>query len=185
MNDKKQIRKLVLQKRDALSDALRSAGEETITACLEANECFLGAKNVLLYASIGSELSTWKLIENSLKYGKKVFLPKVQGKTMEFYEICSKEQLVEGFHGILEPVGDTNSFDLSNYQVEETIMLMPGVAFDESDNRLGYGGGFYDRYLAKWPELQSKTIAIGYRCQRVKDLPVEETDRKPCQIILV
>lgn len=64
-------------------------------------------------------------------------------------------------------------------------MLMPGVAFDVYGNRLGYGGGYYDRYLAAHPYFLTYSIGIGHSCQRVEELPIEETDCKPYQVILV
>ena len=63
---------------------------------------------------------------------------------------------------------------------------MPGVAYDPYGNRLGYGGGYYDRYLAAHPQFMTCSIAIGYSCQRTqRQLPVEETDCRPYQVILV
>ena len=68
---------------------------------------------------------------------------------------------------------------------EKVLFLMPGVAFDPYGRRLGYGGGYYDRYMAAHPGFFTCAIGIGHRCQLVEELPVEETDRNPYQVILV
>ncbi len=64
-------------------------------------------------------------------------------------------------------------------------MLMPGVAFDKYRNRIGYGKGFYDKYLQDKKELSIRTIAIGHQCQMVEEIPVMDNDIKPGQIICV
>ena len=68
---------------------------------------------------------------------------------------------------------------------EKILMLMPGVAFDKKRHRIGYGKGFYDRYLAGKEALQLRTIAVGFQCQMVEEIPAEELDIKPYQVICV
>ena len=104
---------------------------------------------------------------------------------MFFYKIKSLEELQEGYKGIREPVGDTERFDYEMYKESRLLLLMPGVAFDIYGNRLGYGKGFYDRFLADKEVLQTYSIGIGYACQRVELLPVDEYDLKPYQVILI
>ena len=70
-------------------------------------------------------------------------------------------------------------------RADKTLLLMPGVAFDRYRNRIGYGKGFYDRFLAEFPELCLRSIAVGYQCQLLEELPSEETDIRPCQVICV
>lgn len=102
---------------------------------------------------------------------------------MEFYRITSPGDLEPGYRGISEPAGTTEIYVYSGETAEQTLMLMPGVAFDRYRTRLGYGRGFYDRYLADKPGLWLRTIAVGYRCQMVDKLPGEDTDIRPCQVI--
>ena len=64
-------------------------------------------------------------------------------------------------------------------------MIMPGVAFDKEGNRLGYGGGFYDRFLAKWPDLVLRSVGIGHKMQETVHIPTESNDIKPEMILLV
>ena len=66
-----------------------------------------------------------------------------------------------------------------------SLFLMPGSVFDPFGNRMGYGTGFYDRYLSDKEALRLRSIAVGFRCQQAEEVPMEETDLKPCQVILV
>lgn len=104
---------------------------------------------------------------------------------MEFFRIESIGQLQAGYRGILEPHGDSDRYVYTPERAERTLMLMPGAAFDCFRNRLGYGGGFYDRYLADREALRQRTVAVGFRCQMVEEIPAEGTDVRPCQVICV
>ena len=140
-------------------------------------EQYLKADNLLVYISYKSEVNTYDIISEAFKKGKKVFCPKVlePGK-MEFYEIKSFEDIVLGYKNIPEPFNMEILY--KNAEEKKTLMIMPLVSFDYKGNRLGYGGGFYDRYLEKNPEV--KKIALAFECQRYeKELPVEKTDIKP------
>ena len=93
------------------------------------------------------------------------------------------DELVAGYKGIPEPKGDSEEYV---YPMEgNTLLLMPGVAFDPFGNRMGYGGGFYDRFLADKEDLRLCSIAVGFQCQMVEQIPVEAHDVKPYQIICV
>lgn len=179
--DKKEIRKEVLSLRDSLSEQERQRGNILVTEKILGHQWYYGAENLLLFASYGSEIDTSLLLEDALKQGKKVFLPKVVGKDMIFYRITTVKDLTKGFKSILEPKGDTEVFQGEKNLANKTLMIMPGVSFDLKRRRIGYGGGFYDRYLADKPWL--RTIAIGYKCQILEELPCEETDIRPGQVI--
>lgn len=104
---------------------------------------------------------------------------------MAFFRIEALENLAPGYKGIPEPPGDAQRYIYTPDRAEQTLLLMPGVAFDRFRNRLGYGKGFYDRYLADKPVLQARTIAIGYRCQLLEELPADHKDIRPYQVICV
>lgn len=104
---------------------------------------------------------------------------------MDFFRIENMSQLKAGYRGILEPSGDSERYVYTSERAGRTLMLMPGAAFDSFRNRLGYGGGFYDRYLADREALQLRTIAVGFKCQMVEEIPAESTDIRPCQVICV
>ena len=139
------------------------------------------AEIILIYISYLSEVSTFEIIEHSLNLGKKVFCPKVLGSgIMEFYEITSLKDVVLGYKNIPEPKNTESSF--KNQNPATAIMVIPLVGFDDCKNRLGYGGGFYDRYLQRFPNILSLGLAM--ECQRYRgQLPIEATDLKPNYII--
>ena len=94
---------------------------------------------------------TWKL-------GKSVWFPRVEGSEMNFYLAEQKEDLQPGAYGILEPTGE---YKADGY---DGLLIMPGVAFDEECHRIGYGGGFYDKYLEKHSDLHTIALLLNCRC---------------------
>lgn len=182
---KKKLRKDCIKVRDELSLEIRDRGALLITERILGHQWFYLSDTILGFASFGSEIDTTELLGETLRLKKKLFLPKVLGNTMEFYQVNDLSELKVGYRGILEPSGEGKRFRLEECPAEKTLLLMPGVAFDLFGNRLGYGGGFYDRFLTLYPELNTRTIAIGFSAQRVQQIPVEEWDIKPYQTILV
>ena len=103
--------------------------------------------------------------------GKEIAVPKVQGLDMIFYKLTDFAQLAPGYYGIPEPVSG------EIVQWEDALMIMPGVAFDRQNHRVGYGGGFYDRYLEKHPRV--KRVAAAFEFQLLPQVPTEPTDISP------
>lgn len=184
---KKAIRQAALAARDGLSEEERKRGSLLLTERILRHQWFYGAGEILCYVSCGSEISTREIMEEALRLGKRVYVPKVlagsEPAEMAFYEIDSLEKLKKGYKGIPEPEGNTERYEYTPERAEHTLMLMPGVAFDRKRNRVGYGGGFYDRYLADKENLQLHTIAVGFQCQMVEEIPEETADVKPYQVI--
>ena len=205
--EKKRIRREMLAIRDALSQEEQRRASCLITERLLGHQWFYRADMLLCYVSYSSELDTWELIREALRLEKQVYVPRVlQEHRMEFFRLRKPQELKPGFHGIPEPPvtapsypGITMAGHIDNDEAptqragavrsrnnrKQVLMLMPGVAYDSYGNRLGYGGGYYDRYLAAHPEFQTYSIGIGHSCQRVDRLPLEETDCRPYQVILV
>ncbi len=193
--EKRRIRKEILQKRDAMLIQERQKADIAMADRIIGHQWFYRAEVLLAFVNYGSEISTEEIILEALKKGKKVFVPKVEASgdnvqnignsIMNFYQISSLEELAIGYKGIREPVGDTECFEYACYQDRRLLFLMPGVAFDVFGNRMGYGKGFYDRFLTDKELLQTYSIGIGYACQRVEEVPVDEYDRKPYQVILL
>lgn len=182
---KSQIRSRILRIRDALTKEERDRAALLLTGRILGHQWYGLSDAILCYADYGSEVSTGGLIREALSAGKRVFLPRVEGEDMVFYRIGDPTELVRGYKGIPEPKGDTERYDGGEHTVEKTLLLMPGVAFDRHRNRIGYGKGFYDRFLAAHPELQPRTIAVGHQCQLLGELPAEGTDIRPQQVICV
>lgn len=186
--NKASLRKSVLRERDSLSAEARERGDILLTERILGHQWFYRSEYILCYVSYGSEISTRSILAEALRAGKKVYVPKVLQASvweMDFFRIESLQELLTGYKGIPEPAGDTERYVCTHEIAERTLMLMPGVAFDSFRNRIGYGKGFYDRYLADKPLLQLRTIAVGYRCQLLGELPAVDTDIKPYQIICV
>ena len=181
MEKKRNIRKELLKKRNTLTETQREKYSKLIAETLFSFPEYMHSETILTYISYQSEVSTYEIIIHALKEGKKVFCPKVlEAGVMEFYEITSLEDIVCGYKNIPEP--KTKRAFGQEYETTKTLMLMPLVGFDSQKNRLGYGGGFYDRYVELYPEI--KRIALGYECQKYETLlPAEKTDQKPDVII--
>jgi len=126
---------------------------------------------VMAYASYKSEVDTIGIIKGLLEDKKKIALPKVVGDDMIFYLIEDMSDIVPGYKGIPEPVDTCEVYE----PVGKEVMLVPGVAFDRLLFRIGYGKGFYDRYLSKYRKIIS--IGLAYDFQIVDSIPVESHDR--------
>lgn len=183
--DKKALRRQMLAKREALSKEERERGALLLTERICGHPWFYQADTILGFVSYGSEIDTRGILQEALAKGKKVYVPKVIGENMTFYRIRFLEELVAGYKGIPEPVGNTECYEYQPEPVDKVLMLMPGVAFDLQRSRIGYGKGFYDRYLTDKAELQLRTIGVGYQCQLVEEIPAQPWDVKPYQVICV
>lgn len=213
--DKKAIRKAALAAREALGREERKRGALLLTERILGHQWFYGSEEILCFVSYGSEIDTGEIMTEALRLGKRVYVPKVlpgdnneashhneasnhnevshhnealrhrNFLRMEFFRIEDMSQLIPAYRGILEPSGDSERYVYTAERAKRTLMLMPGAAFDSFRNRIGYGGGFYDRYLADREELQLRTIAVGFKCQMVEEIPTESTDIRPYQVICV
>lgn len=182
---KKQIRKEVLESRERLSKEERANAARLLAERICTHPWFVCSDILLAFVSYGSEIDTSGIITEALKQEKKVYVPRVEGAEIQFYRMADWTDLQAGYKGILEPLGNTECFVYCPEAAERLLMLMPGVAFDKGGQRCGYGKGFYDRYLDGKEALQEQTIGVGFQCQMVEEIPAEEWDVKPGQIICV
>ena len=147
---------------------------------LMAADEYVNNSNILIYVSYNQEVRTDILIKQSIKAGKNVYVPKVfkdkDVKYMEFVKIKSYQDLAPGYMGIMEPVSDDYA------SLKDGLLVMPGIAFDTQKNRIGYGGGFYDRYLQQHMSDFYKT-AICFDYQIVEHIMSVKFDIKPDKII--
>ena len=167
---KKKLRREVLARRAALTEPERERGNLLITERILGHQWYYLSDTILGFVSYGSEICTTEILENALQDGKRVYVPKVEGQEMRFYRIQSLAELKEGYKGILEPEGNTESYEYAPEEAANCLLLMPGSVFDPLGNRMGYGGGFYDRYLADREALRLRSIAVGFRCQQVESV---------------
>lgn len=138
---------------------------------------FKRADRIYTYVSMDNEIDTIMFIDYSLSLEKRVFVPRVSGKDMEFYEISDISELNPGYMGIYEPDINGKEPDYSR----TGFMCMPGLAFDRSYNRIGYGGGFYDRYLSVDNKLYK--AALAYEAQLLESIPAQDGDVRPDMIV--
>ena len=174
-SNKKLTRSTIKQRRLQLTEEeVTKKSSECVSKVLEFPE-FLEAKTVCVYISTNNEIDTSEIIEYCLKNGKKVAAPRVDGDTMDFYYFDKPEDLAQGAFNIWEPVGEQRVTD------ERSLVIIPGIAFDLSCNRIGYGKGYYDKYLSDHPKM--KRIALAYDFQIVAKIKQEVHDIKP-QIVV-
>lgn len=128
-----------------------------------------------VYVDFNREVKTRALIERALADGKTVAVPKVMRGSMVFIRLTDFSQLGRGYYGIMEPKGG------EEVRREDALMLMPGVAFDRQRRRIGYGGGYYDRFLAAHPGIATAALAFGF--QVFDEIPAEETDIRPSFVV--
>lgn len=184
-NEKALLRKRVLERRNRMEEPERIKAAILLTERILGHQWYYLSDTLLGFASFGSEIDTTEILKDALAKGKKVYLPKITGSKMDFFRMESLEELVEGYKGISEPSGTSECFSGQGDVAEKTFLLMPGVAFDPLRNRIGYGKGYYDRYLQDKEALQLRTVAVGFECQIVESVPAEESDIRPCQVICV
>lgn len=193
--EKNLIRKEVLSRRDSISEDVRKVKDKEIKERLLALPEFKASHKILLYASFRSEVNTLDLLEYCIAHDKVAVLPRVdkQNNELKIYEIKDTEELVKGCFGIPEPnVSEDRRMNVEHMD----LILVPGVAFDEQCNRLGYGKGFYDKLLSRvrgqvydpggttHRGLRVKgVIALAYEEQMVESIPSELHDIKMYKII--
>lgn len=175
METKQAIRKQIFVARKSITDEQADSWSKEITERVLKLPAFQKAERILAYADYNHEVMTGYLIKKAWEMGKQVAVPKVVGKDMVFYRLTSFATLAPGYYGIPEPVAG----EIVDWF--EALMIMPGVAFDRNFHRVGYGGGFYDRFLEKHPQIIRAAVAFSF--QMVPEVPVESTDIFPQYIV--
>ncbi|MBN2042550.1 MAG: 5-formyltetrahydrofolate cyclo-ligase [Candidatus Aenigmarchaeota archaeon] len=177
---KQKIRKEILSKRNVHLQSEKWRKDMLIMEKLFSTGDFKKAKNILFYYSVRGEVGTEKMIRESMKMGKKVLFPVTDtvNRSLSISEINEMlEDLKPGPYGIPEP-----SYPIIFPPKDLDMVIVPGIAFDKKGNRLGYGMGFYDRFLS---DIHRKipVIALAYEFQMVDKIPHEETDVRVQKII--
>jgi 5-formyltetrahydrofolate cyclo-ligase len=163
------LRQQVLDARFRLPAGERRAKSRLIEDKLFSLPEFRAARVILFYASFRSEVETWEMIRRALAEGTRVVLPRVKGKELALFEIRDFDQDVRpGTWDIPEPAQGRPA---SVREVD--LIVVPGSVFDERGNRMGYGGGFYDRLL---PSFTGPTVGLAFELQIVDRVPVGPHD---------
>ncbi len=174
---KAELRWSMLDKRDALALDVRAKMNRVITAKLLALPEYQQAKTILAYMNIGSEFDATDFIRDLLARGKTLVLPKVNQatKTLDIFQVKNPTtDLLPGVWGIAEP--DPTKCQLISIR-EVDFVLVPGLAFDASGQRVGYGGGYYDKLLAA-SDKNLRRVAAAYAMQFVSSVPALPHDLK-------
>ena len=167
--DKKELRRQIREQKRAMSE------EEIVAASERLGELFLNcpqykdAKTIYGYLPYNQEVRTVPMLEQAMKDGKRVAVPKCYGEEMRFIYMEDLSKVEKGYANIPEPVSDEPVA-----QDPTALVLMPGMAFTRDGKRMGYGGGVYDKFLAAEPD--HPTVALCYAFQMVEDLPTEDYD---------
>lgn len=150
--DKSSLRSNYLSVRRAIPERTRFESDSSIMSALMAFPLFRDAPLVLTYVSRSAEVGTHALIERLLVSGRRVAVPRTDlaSHTMTFHEIFSLGELSPRTMGILEPAANAPELTLPS-QLAGSVCLVPGLVFDGAGHRVGYGGGYYDRFLAFYP----------------------------------
>ena len=174
--DKKELRAVIRAQKRAMTNAQIDACSEKLAALFRAHPLYQQAKSIYGYLPYNQEVRTVPMLRQAQLDGKRVAVPKVYGDTMKFLWLDDLARTVPGAYNIPEPVADTPVAD-----DETALVLMPGLAFDPDGHRCGYGGGFYDKYLAA--HRQHVTLALCYDFQMFAHLDVDDYDI-PVQYVL-
>ena len=165
------LRRQILEMRDGMDILDRDYLNSRLTSRIMSLEHIKKANTVMCYVSFGSEADTYEIMNRLWTLGKQIVVPRVNGDEMEFFFIKNKSDLVPGYKGIMEPKEGCEKYEPS----KGDIMLVPGAVFDERLFRIGYGKGFYDRYLEKHKGLYA--IGMCFDFQVVDAIPVDKWDR--------
>lgn len=167
--DKKELRQHIRQKKRAMKDSEIEAASARLGELFLASEQYRQANTVYGYLPYNQEVRTTPMLERALQDGKRVAVPKIFGDEMKFIYLTDLSQVEKGYAGIPEPIEDGPVAD-----DPDALVLMPGMAFTKNGDRMGYGGGFYDKFLAGEPN--HPTIALCYGFQIVDQIPTEDYD---------
>ncbi len=167
--DKDALRAHIRERKRAMTPGQIDSASRVLGEKLAACALYRQAQTIYGYLPYNQEVRTVPMLQRALDEGKRVAVPKVCGDTMRFIYITGFDRIEKGYAGIPEPIDDGPVADDPT-----ALVLMPGLAFTAGGDRMGYGGGFYDQFLAAEPH--HPTVALCYGFQLVQQLPTEEHD---------
>lgn len=167
--NKQELRKSIRAKKRAMSPEEIEARSAALLELFTATDAYKQAKTLYGYMPYNQEVRTVPILERAMRDGKKVAVPKVYGDDMKFLYITDFEGFAKSDFGIPEPIADEPAAE-----DETALVLMPGLAFDPAGHRIGYGGGFYDKFLSREPN--HPTVALCYAFQVLEQLETEAFD---------
>lgn len=182
MSVKSLLRRELLKKRDSIPSEVRKAKDRVITERLMSLDEIKNANVLFFFASFRSEVNTLDAIAQLLRHGKRIVLPKVDGErhVLLLYEVKGIEELTSGYMGIPEPaiLAEERMIEINGVDA----VIIPGAGFDAEGNRIGYGGGYYDRLLSSLTR-GVPVVAPAYEEQIVESVPAEPHDIRANMIV--
>ena len=167
--DKKELRRQIREKKRAMTEEQIVAAGERLGELFLACQQYKDAKTIYGYLPYNQEVRTVPMLEQALRDGKRVAVPKCYGDQMRFIYMEDLSLVENGYANITEPIADEPVAEDPT-----ALVLMPGLAFTKEGNRMGYGGGFYDKFLAAEPN--HPTVALCYDFQMVDYIPTDDYD---------
>ncbi|WP_167578049.1 5-formyltetrahydrofolate cyclo-ligase [Ammoniphilus sp. YIM 78166] len=173
---KKELRKEILSRRSELDPHIRARKSKQIVEIMLTTPCYQAANYIFSFVPFGDEPQIKELLSTAIQDGKKVAIPKTvpQSREMIPYLFSGWEELQAGPYGIMEPNPD-QAIEADAKQID--LIIMPGVAFDRMGGRLGYGGGYYDRFLSKLSPRPT-LAALCFDEQIMEEVPMDEHDHR-------
>lgn len=174
MESKARLRKQLKAVRNSLDPKERGRFSAQIAERLAEQAWYKTADAILVYSAIQSEADLKDFCLQARKDQKTLFFPKVFGENMDFFRIDERNQLCPGAFGVMEP--DVDHFTLQPYRSDggRVPVLVPGLVFSRKGERIGYGKGYYDRYVSGHPELLP--VGVCFECQLISEIPTEPQD---------
>lgn len=167
--DKKELRSQIRSRKRAMTEEEILSRSDALGKLFAQSEAYRNAKTIYGYLPYNQEVRTVPMLEQALKDGKRVAVPKCYGEEMKFIYLTDLTQVAPGYANIPEPIANEPIADDPT-----ALVLMPGLAFDSQGHRIGYGGGFYDKFLSAEPN--HPTLALCYEFQMLPHLETEEHD---------
>ncbi len=174
--DKTELRRSIRQRKRAMTEEEIVSKSEALGKLFCQSDAYQNAKTIYGYLPYNQEVRTVPMLEQALADGKRVAVPKCCGDEMRFIYMDDLAKVEKGYANIPEPIADEPIAD-----DKTALVLMPGLAFDPEGNRMGYGGGFYDKFLAAEPD--HPTLALCYDFQMLPHLETEAHDI-PVDVVL-
>ena len=167
--DKIELRRQIKEKKRQMTESEIKSASACLGELFIATEQYQQAKTVYGYLPYNQEVRTTPILEQALRDGKQVAVPKIYGEEMKFIYMTDLSQTEKNSYGIPEPIADCPVANDTS-----ALVLMPGLAFTKAGDRMGYGGGFYDKFLAEEPT--HPTVALCYEFQIVDQIPTDDYD---------
>ena len=176
-DEKKYFRAILKETRAAMTAKLAAELSARVQASFLDSDCYRDSRSLVLYSAFGNEVATGRIFDDALASGRATFFPRVTGNLISIWEVKSRSELAPGAYGILEPGTRSQTPSIDAALLPPCVVVVPGVAFTRAGERIGRGGGHYDRMLAELPP-HAISVGLAYSFQLLDRIPQTEFDRR-------